>query len=129
VTKVLLEAGASLSAVDDEVIKQQYISNIVFSIFKDIQLQFSLSWHEKKSFFVTNLFKINIFSFSSITRLKRDPLFVFKYCFIFIVLGQDTSEPGSSGGIHRGDKGSNGGRGLSQILLKLTFSHSVQSHD
>jgi hypothetical protein len=99
---------------------QKWRTQYVFSIFEDIQLQFSLSWHEKKSFFVTNLFKINIFSFSSITRLKRDPtlyindflcdmttelfikyfcsiklcclwrfdekLFVFKYCFIFIVL-------------------------------------------
>ena len=39
-------------------------------------------------------------------------LFVFKYGFILIVLGQDTSTPGSGGGKHRGDKGSSGGRGL-----------------
>jgi hypothetical protein len=49
VTKVLVEAGASVSAVNNDVIKhsvkliQQYISNIVLSIFEDIQLQFSLS--------------------------------------------------------------------------------------
>ena len=42
-----------------------------------------------------------------------EKLFVFKYCFIFIVLGQDTSTPGSIGGKHRGDKGSSGGRSLS----------------
>ena len=41
-----------------------------------------------------------------------EKLFVFKYCFIFIVLGQDTSTPGSRDGKHRCDKGSNGGRGL-----------------
>jgi hypothetical protein len=41
-----------------------------------------------------------------------EKLFVFKYCFIFIVLGQDTSTPGSKDGTHRGDKGSIGGRGL-----------------
>ena len=39
-------------------------------------------------------------------------LFVFKYCFIFIVLGLDTSTPGSMDGKHRCDKGSSGGRGL-----------------
>ena len=46
VTKVLLEAGASLSAVNNDVIKHSVKliqSNIVFSIFEDIQLQFSLS--------------------------------------------------------------------------------------
>ena len=37
---------------------------------------------------------------------------MFKYCFIFIVLGQDTSTPVSTGGKHRDDKGSSGGRGL-----------------
>ena len=42
-----------------------------------------------------------------------EKLFVFKYCFILIVLGQDTSTPVSTGGKHRCDKGSNGGRGLS----------------
>ena len=34
----------------------------------------------KKSFFVTNLVKINIFSFSSITRLKSHPTIHIKYC-------------------------------------------------
>ena len=37
---------------------------------------------------------------------------MFKYCFIFIVLGQDTSTPGSTDENDRGDKGSIGGRGL-----------------
>ena len=37
---------------------------------------------------------------------------MFKYCFIFIVLGPDTSTPGSKVGTDRGDKGSSGGRGL-----------------
>ena len=37
---------------------------------------------------------------------------MFKYCFIFIVLGQDNSTPGSTGGTHKGDTGSIGGRGL-----------------
>ena len=41
-----------------------------------------------------------------------EKLFVLKYCFIFIVLGQDTSTPGSKGEKDRGDKGSIGGRGL-----------------
>ena len=41
-----------------------------------------------------------------------EKLFVFKYCFIFIVLGLDTSTPVGKGGKHRGDKGSSGGRGL-----------------
>jgi hypothetical protein len=41
-----------------------------------------------------------------------EKLFVFKYCFILIVLGQDTSTQGSMEGKHRGDKGSSGGRGL-----------------
>jgi hypothetical protein len=39
----------------------------------------------KKSFFVTNLFKINIFWFSSITRLKSHPKRHFQY-FIFFIL-------------------------------------------
>jgi hypothetical protein len=34
--------------------------------------QFSCHHHIKKSFFVTNLVKINIFGFSSITRLEQD---------------------------------------------------------
>ena len=37
---------------------------------------------------------------------------MFKYCFIFIVLGLDTSTRGSTVGKDRGDKGSIGGRGL-----------------
>ena len=41
-----------------------------------------------------------------------EKLFVFKYCIIFIVLGLDTSTPVSTGGKHRGDKGSSGRRGL-----------------
>jgi hypothetical protein len=51
VTKVLLEAGASLFAVNNEVIKPSVklrqsnikhdMFNIIFSIFKDIQHQFS----------------------------------------------------------------------------------------
>ena len=40
-----------------------------------------------------------------------EKLFVFKYCFIFIVLGHDTSTPVSTGGKDRCDKGSIGGRG------------------
>ena len=44
--------------------------------------------------------------------LFTEKLFVFKYCFIFIVLGPDTSTPGSMGGRDKGDKGSSGGRGL-----------------
>ena len=56
--------------------------NIIFSIFKDIQHQFSWSWHEKKSFFVTNSVKINIFWFSSITRLKLDPTQYVQYYFL-----------------------------------------------
>jgi hypothetical protein len=47
-TKVLVEAGASLTAVDNKVIKPSV---------KPIQLSSS----HKKSFFVTNLLKINIF--------------------------------------------------------------------
>jgi hypothetical protein len=43
---------------------------------------------------------------------------VFKYCFIFIVLGQDTSTQGSSEGIHRCDKGSSGGRGKYKTIFK-----------
>ena len=42
-----------------------------------------------------------------------EKLFVFKYCFIFIVLGNDTSTQGSTGGKHGCDKGSSGSRGLS----------------
>jgi hypothetical protein len=41
-----------------------------------------------------------------------EKLFVFKYCFIFIVLGHDTSTHGSRGGKDRCHKGSSGGRGL-----------------
>jgi len=37
---------------------------------------------------------------------------VFKYCFIFIVLGLDISTPVSREGKDRCDKGSSGGRGL-----------------
>jgi len=37
---------------------------------------------------------------------------VLKYCFIFIVLGPDTSAPVSKVGTQRCDKGSIGGRGL-----------------
>jgi hypothetical protein len=44
--------------------------------------------------------------------LFDEKLFVFKYCFILIVLGQDTSTHCSIDGKHRGDKGSIGGRGL-----------------
>ena len=46
-------------------------------------------------------------------------IFVFKYCFIFIVLGQDTSTPVSTGGIHRGDKSSIGGRGLTVCCVQI----------
>ena len=42
-----------------------------------------------------------------------EKLFVFKYCFIFIVLGLDTSTPVSKEGTHRCHKGSTGSRGLS----------------
>ena len=44
---------------------------------------------------------------------------MFKYCFIFIVLEQDTSTQGSRGGIHRGDKGFSGGRGLTVCCGQL----------
>jgi hypothetical protein len=91
----------------------------------------------KKNHFSSQIFLKLTFSHS-------EKLFVFKYCFIFIVLGPDTSTPGSREGKHRGDKDSNGGQCLtkqfschhhiknhfsSQIFLKLTFSDSVQSHD
>jgi hypothetical protein len=82
VTKVLVEAGASLSAVDNKVIKPsvKLIQSNIKTIFKHKQFlikssqttqhyttkvfykQFSChSSSHKKSFFVTNLFKINIF--------------------------------------------------------------------
>jgi hypothetical protein len=43
---------------------------LMLNIFKNEQ--FSCQHHIKKSFFVTNLAKINIFRFSSITRLEQD---------------------------------------------------------
>jgi hypothetical protein len=52
---------------------------------------------------------LNTNNFSSNLHKK---LFVFKHCFIFIVLGSDTSTPGSREGKDRCDKGSTGGRGL-----------------
>ena len=39
-----------------------------------------------------------------------EKLFVLKYCLIMIVLGQNTSTPGSMGGPQRCDKGVTGGR-------------------
>jgi len=44
--------------------------------------------------------------------LFTEKLFVFRYCFIFIVLGHDTSTPVSNEERHIYDKGSSGGRGL-----------------
>jgi len=44
--------------------------------------------------------------------LFTEKLFVLKYCFIFIVLGQDTSTPGNMEGPHRCDRGVTGGRSL-----------------
>ena len=41
-----------------------------------------------------------------------EKLFVFRYCFIFIVLVHDTSTQGSREGKERCDKGSNRDRGL-----------------
>jgi hypothetical protein len=64
---------------------QHDMSYIIFSMFEDIQHQFSWSWHEKKTFFVTNLVKINIFWFSSITRLKPHPTRHIRYLIFFIL--------------------------------------------
>ena len=44
--------------------------------------------------------------------LFTEKLFVFKYCFIFIVLGQNTSKTVSREWKDRCDKGFTGGRGL-----------------
>ena len=46
---------------------------------------------------------------TEVTKLD-EKLFVFKYCFIFIVLGLDTSTPVRTDRKHRGDKGSIGCR-------------------
>ena len=44
--------------------------------------------------------------------LFTEKMFVLKYCFNFIVLGEDTSTPGSRGGPQRCDILVTGGRGL-----------------
>ena len=61
----------------------------------------------------TELFIKYFYSIKLCCLLRFDEkLFVFKYCFIFIVLGHDTSTPGSMEGKGRCDKGSSGGRSL-----------------
>jgi hypothetical protein len=52
-----------------------------------------------------------------------EKLFVLEYCFIFIVLGPNTSTPGSKIWIHRCDKGSPGGR--SHFLIQ--FNHTIKT--
>jgi len=44
--------------------------------------------------------------------LLTETIFLLNYCFIFIVLGHDTSIPGSMWGPQRCDRGFTGGRGL-----------------
>jgi hypothetical protein len=51
---------------------------------------------------------------------------VFKYCFILIVLGQDTSTQGSMEGKHRGDKGYSGGMGLTVCCEQQVIKPSVK---
>jgi hypothetical protein len=69
------------------------LSNIIFSIFEDIL-------------------------YPDMKKKKNSSQILLKLTFsdsvqsIFIVLGPDTSTPGSRDGKHRGDKGSSGGRGL-----------------
>ena len=48
----------------------------------------------------------------TICLLFTEKLSVLRYCFIFIVLGQDTSTQGSMEGPHRCDRGVTGGRGI-----------------
>jgi len=45
--------------------------------------------------------------------LFTETIFVFKYSFIFMVLGDDTATPGSMWGPQRCDRGVTGGRSLS----------------
>ena len=56
-------------------------STSVFLILTRKQSYFVTNHHIKKSFCVTKLFKINIFYFSSITRLKHEPTRRFLYYF------------------------------------------------
>ena len=61
----------------------------------------------------TELF-IKYFGSIKLCYLRRfdEKLFVLKHCFIFIVLGHDTSTPVSKVGTDRCNKYSTGGRGL-----------------
>jgi hypothetical protein len=75
VTKVLLEAGASLSAVDNDVIKFSVkLRQCNINLISDEWGMSSKMKKIKYLIFLTNLFKINIFWFSSITRLKPVPI-------------------------------------------------------
>ena len=55
-----------------------------------------------------------------------EKLFVFKYCFIFIVLGQDTSTQGSREGKDRCDKGSNRDRASLSAVDNMVIKPSVK---
>jgi hypothetical protein len=77
--ELLLNAGASLSVVDETVIKPSVKlrqSNIKkttqLNITKVFDKQFSCHDYIRKSFFVTNLDKINIFELRLIRQLKQD---------------------------------------------------------